>query len=117
MYFIPFVYHASFFSVANAAGSIYAWYSTRRRMMLFTGAFNTTLAAGAAYAYPFDATLSNAYVSIAATCASMQFVLHGLRTKALLRPTPLVGVYYAWCLSLLVYGVQRGRWAYVLRDD
>ncbi|EAN87534.1 hypothetical protein C3747_234g117c [Trypanosoma cruzi] len=117
MHFIPFVYQASFFSVVNAVGSVSAWYLTRRRMMLFTGAFNTTVAAVAVYAYPFDPTLSNAYVSIAATCAFTQFILHGLRTKALMASTPLVGVYYIWCLSLLVYGVQRGRWAYILRDD
>ncbi|ORC87402.1 uncharacterized protein TM35_000222010 [Trypanosoma theileri] len=117
MYFIPFVYQVSLFSALNAIGSVQAWYLTQRRMMLFTGAFNTTVGAVAAYSYKFDATLSNAYASIAAICASAQFVLHGLRTKALLQPTALVGLYYAWCFSLLMFGVSRGRWAYALRDD
>ncbi|KAH9578610.1 hypothetical protein LSM04_000633 [Trypanosoma melophagium] len=117
MYFIPFVYQVSLFSALNAIGSVQAWYLTRRRMMLFTGAFNTSVAAVAAYSYKLDATLSNAYASIASICASAQFVLHGLRTKGLLQPTPLVSLYYLWCISLLMYGVNRGRWAYALRND
>lgn len=117
VWYIPFVYQAFFFSTFNAVGSLHAWYMTQRHMMLVSGSLNSSIGAVAVYTHSFDPTLSNACTSIASISAFGHFGLHAFRTKALLRPSAMSFLHFCWCISLLAFGIHRGRWAYTLRHD
>ncbi|KAG5496376.1 hypothetical protein JKF63_02678 [Porcisia hertigi] len=117
MIYVPFVVGAGVFSVLNACGSIACWHSTRRRVMLFTGAINTCIGGAAVVMYPYDLKLSNVYMCAAATSASAQYLLHAMRTPQLLAPSMKNLLYVLWSVGLLVYAFQRARWVYALRHD
>ncbi|KAK7198420.1 hypothetical protein NESM_000801700 [Novymonas esmeraldas] len=117
MIYIPFAVGAGAFSVLNACGSIACWYGSRRRVMLLTGAVNTSIGGAAVVMYPYDAKLSNVYMCAAATSASAQYLLHAMRTPRLLVPSIMNLLYVTWSLGLLVYAAQRARWVYALRYD
>ncbi|KPI90146.1 hypothetical protein ABL78_0791 [Leptomonas seymouri] len=117
MMFIPFAVGAGAFSVLNACGSVLCWYHSSRRIMLFTGAINTTIGGAAMIMYPYDAKLSNVYMCAAASSASAQYLLHAMRTPQLLAPSFLNSLYVMWSIGLLVYAYQRAKWVYALRYD
>lgn len=117
MLYIPFAVGASAFSALNALGSVLCWYTSNRRIMLFTGSVNTSIGAASAVIYPYDAKLSNIYLCTASISASAQYFLHAMRRPQLLQPSLLNSLYFLWSASLLFYGLHRARWVYALRND